>query len=109
MNLKRSMFREYDIRGRETNEELSTLSLLYIGRSYGTFLQRRGVNRVVVGHDSRGTSVAFSKWFWRDNFITLGMHRIQYDFGESLFSRTAPSTAFAVFTSPEQPHTKSTH
>jgi phosphomannomutase / phosphoglucomutase len=59
--LERTMFREYDIRGRESAEELNSTSMGLIGRSYGTFLQKRGVTKVVVGHDNRRTSEEFSE------------------------------------------------
>ncbi len=59
MKLEPTMFREYDIRGRETPNELSEESMKYIGRGYGTFLRRRGVQETVIGRDSRSTSAAF--------------------------------------------------
>jgi len=61
MKLKATMFREYDIRGRETDDELNEQALCLIGRGYGTFLRRRSVARLVVGHDSRATSGRFHK------------------------------------------------
>lgn len=51
-----SMFREYDIRGRESAEELNPRSAELIARGYGTFLEARGISEVVVGHDNRATS-----------------------------------------------------
>jgi len=59
--LKPSIFREYDIRGRETPDELNEQVLFLIGRGYGTFLRRRSIDRLVVGHDSRRTSKLFHK------------------------------------------------
>jgi len=53
------MFREYDIRGRENDEELNAEVMEYIGKGYGTFLQKRGIGHVVVGHDNRSTSEEF--------------------------------------------------
>ncbi len=58
-NLNKYMFREYDIRGRESNEELNKESVYLIAKSYGTFLRKRGVSDVVVGHDNRMTSEEF--------------------------------------------------
>jgi phosphomannomutase/phosphoglucomutase len=55
------IFRAYDIRGRESQDELNEESLELIGRAYGTYLARKGVESVVVGHDSRATSDAFSR------------------------------------------------
>jgi phosphomannomutase/phosphoglucomutase len=57
--LEKTMFREYDIRGRESESELNANSMLLIGKSYGTFLFKRNIKDVVVGHDSRGTSEEF--------------------------------------------------
>jgi phosphomannomutase / phosphoglucomutase len=61
MKLKLTMFREYDIRGRETDDELNEQALFLIGRGYGTFLRRRSVARVVAGRDSRATSAQFHR------------------------------------------------
>ena len=58
-SMEKSMFREYDIRGRESASELNEDSMLLISRAYGTFLQKRGISDVVVGHDNRSTSEAF--------------------------------------------------
>lgn len=55
--LKKTMFREYDIRGRVDDEELNTKSAEVIGRAFGTFLHERGVTDLVVGYDSRFGSV----------------------------------------------------
>jgi phosphomannomutase/phosphoglucomutase len=51
------MFREYDIRGRVSDEELNQRSVEWIGRGFGTFLSRRGIDDLVVGYDSRFGSV----------------------------------------------------
>ena len=59
--LEKTMFREYDIRGRENEEELNTHVMELIGRGYGTFLQKRDIQQVVVGHDNRSTSEDFYK------------------------------------------------
>ncbi|MGH9958561.1 MAG: phosphomannomutase/phosphoglucomutase, partial [Pyrinomonadaceae bacterium] len=61
MKLNATMFREYDIRGRETPDELNEETMNYIGRGYGTFLKRRGVEEAVVGRDSRSTSAELEK------------------------------------------------
>ena len=55
--LKKTMFREYDIRGRVNDEELNARSAEWIGRGFGTFLARRGIDDMVVGYDSRFGSV----------------------------------------------------
>lgn len=57
--LKKTMFREYDLRGREAEDELNDSSMYYIGRGFGTFLTKRNIKDVVVGHDARSTSESF--------------------------------------------------
>jgi phosphomannomutase/phosphoglucomutase len=57
--LKRTMFREYDLRGKESPDELNDDSVYHIGRGFGTWLKRHGVNEAVVGHDARSTSESF--------------------------------------------------
>ncbi|MBI2330071.1 phosphomannomutase/phosphoglucomutase [Candidatus Daviesbacteria bacterium] len=57
--LKKTMFREYDMRGREAPDELNEDSMYHVGRGFGTFLIKRGVTEAVVGHDARGTSASF--------------------------------------------------
>jgi phosphomannomutase/phosphoglucomutase len=59
--LKKTMFREYDLRGREAEDELNDTSMYFIGRGFGTFLHKRKINTAVVGHDARGTSKSFHK------------------------------------------------
>jgi phosphomannomutase/phosphoglucomutase len=56
--IERSMFREYDIRGRMKDTELNPEAARLIARAYGTFLDQRGIKTVVVGHDSRHGSKA---------------------------------------------------
>ncbi len=51
------MFREYDIRGRVSEDELNAKSAEWIGRGFGTMLARKGVDDMVVGYDSRFGSV----------------------------------------------------
>jgi phosphomannomutase/phosphoglucomutase len=57
--LKKTMFREYDLRGRESDDELNDTSIYYIGRGFGTFLRKRNITDAVVGHDARATSESF--------------------------------------------------
>lgn len=59
--LKKTMFREYDLRGRESDEELNETSVYYLGRGFGAFLKKRNLAETVVGHDARGTSESFHK------------------------------------------------
>ena len=57
--LKRTMFREYDLRGRETDDELNDSSMYYIGRGFGTYLRKHNIDTAVVGHVARSTSESF--------------------------------------------------
>lgn len=57
--LKKTMFREYDLRGRESKDELNDTSVYYLGRGFGSFLKKRNLTETVVGHDARGTSESF--------------------------------------------------
>ena len=59
--LKKTMFREYDLRGRESDEELNDTSMYYIGKGFGTYLKKRNITKAVVGHDARATSESFHK------------------------------------------------
>lgn len=59
--LKKTMFREYDLRGRESEEELNDTSMYYIGKGFGTYLKKRNITEAVVGHDARGTSESFHR------------------------------------------------
>ena len=56
--IERSMFREYDIRGRVNDKELNPAVAEWIGKGFGTFLEKKGIATVVVGHDSRHSSKA---------------------------------------------------
>ncbi len=55
--LKKTMFREYDIRGLVNDEELNPRSAEWIGRGFGTYLARRNIEHMVVGYDCRFGSV----------------------------------------------------
>lgn len=57
--LKRTMFREYDLRGRESDDELNDTSVYYIARGFGTYLHKIGITECVVGNDARTTSESF--------------------------------------------------
>lgn len=59
--LKKTMFREYDLRGREADDELNDRSMYFIGRGFGTFLRNLNIQEAVVGHDARRTSERFHK------------------------------------------------
>ncbi|MCL2009644.1 MAG: phosphomannomutase/phosphoglucomutase [Synergistaceae bacterium] len=52
MNISPNIFREYDIRG-EADTELTDEVVLTIGKSFGTWLLERGVEKIVIGGDVR--------------------------------------------------------
>ncbi|MBN1146640.1 MAG: hypothetical protein JXA78_05255, partial [Anaerolineales bacterium] len=51
--LEPTMFREYDLRGRISDQELNENSVQIIAKAYGTMLVKRGITTAVVGHDLR--------------------------------------------------------
>ena len=56
-----SMFREYDIRGRVSEDELNPENVHKIVKAYAQYLQKRSINRAVVGYDSRDCSPSFAE------------------------------------------------
>jgi phosphomannomutase/phosphoglucomutase len=71
MRLKATMFREYDVRGRvpevfpDATDELSDEGMALLGRGFATLAKRRGLTRVVVGHDLRTYSRRLTDHFVR--------------------------------------------
>ena len=57
----RAMFREYDLRGRVTEGELSDDSVRLIANAFGRLLAARGMTRAVVGYDNRPASPGFKE------------------------------------------------
>jgi phosphomannomutase/phosphoglucomutase len=58
--MKETMFREYDIRGRVSDDELNEESVELIAKAYGTLMRRQHqVTSAVVGYDSRKCSPDF--------------------------------------------------
>jgi phosphomannomutase/phosphoglucomutase len=57
--LKRTMFREYDIRGKEAPDELNDESVYQIVRGFGKMLRDKEITDCIVGHDARATSESF--------------------------------------------------
>lgn len=78
-NLKKTMFREYDLRGRVSDDELNEKSVGIIAKAYGTMLRKREINEAVLGYDFRECSEKFNEVFLRGllstgvNVIELGM------------------------------------
>ena len=57
----RAMFREYDLRGRVAEDELSEDSVRLIANAFGQLLEARGIDRAVVGYDNRPASPGFKE------------------------------------------------
>lgn len=60
MKINPYIFRGYDLRG-IVGQDLTPEIVEVIGRCYGTYLKRRGINEALVGRDSRQTSPAYSQ------------------------------------------------
>ena len=54
--INKTIFRGYDIRGRVNNKELNEKTMELIGRGFGTYLGRRRIQDIIVGHDFRSYS-----------------------------------------------------
>ena len=86
MKLKRTIFREYDVRGRvpevfpDATDELSDEGMRTLGRAYGTLAIRRGRDRVVVGHDLRTYSPRLAKCFI-EGVAATGLHVLDAGMG----------------------------
>lgn len=78
-NLKKTMFREYDVRGKVAPDELNENSVSIIAQAFGTMLINRNINDCVLGHDYRDCSEKFHQAFLEGilstgiNVIDLGM------------------------------------
>lgn len=78
-NLKKTMFREYDLRGLVSDDELNEKSVEIIAKAYGTMLRKREINDAVLGYDFRECSEKFNEAFLRGllsigvNVVELGM------------------------------------
>ena len=56
VELEKTMFREYDIRGKVKEGELNQESIRFIGMGFATMLLSRGVSSCIVGFDARSYS-----------------------------------------------------
>lgn len=53
------MFREYDLRGQESEDELNDTSIYHVAKGFVKILQKYNITEVIVGNDARGTSESF--------------------------------------------------
>lgn len=77
----KSMFREYDVRGRVNDEELNEGSVALITKAFATLLRRRNISKAIVGYDNRSCSPSFSEAAI-ESFLDSGFE--VYDIGLSL-------------------------
>ena len=64
MEINRSIFREYDIRG-VVGKDLDEQSVYLIGRGYGSFIKRKNLKNCVIGGDARLSTPKFKAAFIR--------------------------------------------
>lgn len=57
----KSIFREYDVRGRVCRGELDEDNFRRLAEGFAIYLERRRITRVVVGHDNRKVSPVFAR------------------------------------------------
>lgn len=73
--LNKTMFRDYDIRGRVNNKELNKKTIELIGKGFGTYLAHRGIYDVIVGYDFRSHSEKLRNAF-NEGLVSTGAHII---------------------------------
>lgn len=56
-----SMFREYDVRGHVSEEELCDKNVYRIVKAYAHYLENNNIKRAIVGYDNRKCSPGFAK------------------------------------------------
>ncbi len=84
------MFREYDIRGRVNDDEMNEKNVERIARGFASYLKKRNITEVVVGHDNRSYSPGFAE----AAIATLVSYGCKvYDIGLAL----SPVTYFAQY------------
>ena len=59
MKINPYIFRGYDIRGM-VGKDLNPEIVEHIGKAFGTYLKRRGIQKAVVSNDSRADSPAIA-------------------------------------------------
>lgn len=72
MDIKKEIFRTYDIRG-VYPDELNESTALNIGKALGTVLVKKGLKTIVVGFDDRSSSVSLTSAFIL-GLVSTGCH-----------------------------------
>ena len=68
MIVNKQIFRGYDIRG-IAGTDLTPEIVEHIGKAHGTYLQNRGIQNAVVGHDCRITSDEYTKSIYKRDYF----------------------------------------
>ncbi len=63
VELEKTMFRDYDIRGNVNEKEFNEKSMGFIARGFGTMLSRKGIADCIVGFDARSYSERLANAF----------------------------------------------
>lgn len=87
MEIKKNIFRTYDIRGVVPTEIDETVANL-VGKAFATLMQKEGEKVIIVGHDNRTTSDKLS-FALIDGIVSTGMNVI------SIGTCVTPMTYFA--------------
>ena len=90
MDLEKTMFCEYDIRGRVNEKEMNEASAKIIAKGFAKMLLDKNVSKCVVGHDFREYSPTLKNAFI-SGLVKSGIHVID------LGLVTTPITYFAQF------------
>lgn len=61
--VEKTIFREYDLRGKVNDQEVNENSAEIIAKGFATFLNKRGIGEVVIGYDSREYSPRLQEAF----------------------------------------------
>jgi phosphomannomutase/phosphoglucomutase len=97
-NLAKTMFREYDLRGRVNKTELNEDSMYIIGRAYASMLLRRGIKEAVLGYDYRSYSEKLTNAIQKGlldsgiNVINLGMIATPMMYASQYYYKTRGGT-----------------
>ena len=62
-DLKKTIFREYDLRGKVSEDELNQESCELIGKGFGSFLVKKNIRKAIVGFDARDYSERLKESF----------------------------------------------
>ena len=90
MLIEKTMFREYDIRGRVNERELNEISIELIGKAFGLMLKNKKIKDCVLGFDAKSYSENFANIFEK-SLNSLGINTI------NIRMATTPMAYFAQY------------